>query len=92
MSALGVQVHPEVVDRMIELYCDWRTSCEEVQTRYERFLEAPASDRATAFAAYMTSLDREQSACDSYAELVRMIESRCTARSARDRQRETPGR
>jgi hypothetical protein len=92
MSALGVHVHPEVVDRMIELYCDWRTSCEEVQSRYARFLDAPASDRAAAFTAYMAALDREESACDSYAELVRVIASRCTARSVRGRRRETPGR
>ena len=76
MSALSVQVRPDLVDRLIELYCDWRTSCAEVQARYERFSYASASDRASAFAAYWAALDREQSACRSYAEQVRLIESR----------------
>jgi hypothetical protein len=92
MSAVSVEIRPDLVDRMIELYCDWRTSCEEVQSRYARFLDAPASDRAAAFAAYMAALDREESACDSYAELVRVIESRCTAQSVRRRRPQTPGR
>ena len=78
MSALGTRVHPDLVDRMIELYCDWRTGCAEVRAAYERFLDAPASDRAAAFAAYIAALDREQSACESYAEQVRLIEVRCT--------------
>jgi hypothetical protein len=82
MSALGVQVRPELVDRMIDLYCKWRTSCEEVRARYERFLDALASDRTVAFAAYMAALDREQSACESYAEQVRLIESRISAPAA----------
>jgi hypothetical protein len=79
MSALGLQVRPDLVDRMIELYCEWRTSCAEVQARYERSWDASASDRTAAFAAYMAALDREQSACDSYAEQVRLIESRIGA-------------
>jgi hypothetical protein len=79
MSALGVQIRPDLVDRMIELYCDWRMSCSEVQARYERSWDASAPDRAVAFAAYMAALDREQSACESYAEQVRLIERRLGA-------------
>ena len=79
MSAVGLQVRPDLVDRLIELYCDWRTACAEVQARYERFSYASASDRAVAFAAYWAALDREQSACGSYAEQVRLIESRIGA-------------
>jgi hypothetical protein len=90
MSALGVQVRPELVDRMIDLYCEWRTSCEEVRVRYERFLDALPSDRAVAFAAYMAALDREQSVCESYAEQVRLIESRVSPRAARRPTRSAP--
>jgi hypothetical protein len=43
---------------MIELYCEWRTGCAEVQAAYERFLDAWASDRAAALAAYTAALDR----------------------------------
>ena len=62
---------------MIELYCDWRTNCAEVQAAYERFSIAPASDRGVAFAAYVAALDREHSACDAYAAQIRLITSRC---------------
>jgi hypothetical protein len=70
------KIRPDLIDRMIELYCDWRTGCWDVRAAYERFLEAPASDRAVAFAAYMAALDREESACEEYAAQVRGIQSR----------------
>lgn len=79
MKALGAQVRPDLVDRLIELYCDWRTSCMEVQAAYERFSDASPSERAAAFAAYQAAVDREQSACESYAEQIRLIEPLCTA-------------
>jgi hypothetical protein len=71
-------VTPEdlLVDRMIDLYCDWRTACAEVRATYEGFCQAAPSDRALAFAAYRAALDREQSACEDYAEQVEVIESR----------------
>jgi hypothetical protein len=77
---------------MIELYCDWRTACTAVQAAYERFLDAPASDRTTAFAAYTAALDREQSACEFYARQIRLIESRCNAQPGRSHRRQTPDR
>lgn len=69
------EIRPELVDRMIELYCDWRTECGQVEATYERFLQASAPDRAAAFAAYGAALDQEQCACESYADQVRLIES-----------------
>lgn len=69
------KIRPELVDRMIELYCDWRIGCAQVRAAYERFCEASASDRTVAFAAYAAALDREQSACESYSEQIRAIES-----------------
>lgn len=79
MNAAGTRIRPDLVDRMIELYCDWRTDCAEVQAAYERFSSAPASDRAVAFAAYTAALDREESACEAYAAQIRLIMSRCAA-------------
>ena len=76
MAAMSTEIRPDLVDRMIELYCDWRTACWDVRAAYERFVETPASDRAVAFAAYTAALDREESACDSYADQVRAIQSR----------------
>jgi hypothetical protein len=72
----AVDIHPDLVDRMIELYCDWRTACAAVWAAYERFGNASATDRARAFAAYIAALDREQSACESYAAHIRVIEGR----------------
>jgi hypothetical protein len=70
-------MHPripsELVDRMMELYCDWRSECAAVWGAYDRFSSAPATDRALAYAAYAAALDREGSACDAYAAQVRLI-------------------
>lgn len=76
----GAHISPDLIDRMIELYCDWRTDCAEVRAAYERFRHASRTDRAGAFAAYIAALDREQAACESYAEQVRLIESQCRGR------------
>jgi hypothetical protein len=73
---MSTEIRPDLVDRMIELYCDWRTACWDVRAAYDRFLVAPAPDRAVAFAAYTAALDREQSACEAYAAQVRAIQSR----------------
>ncbi len=71
----GSQVCPDLVDRLLELYCDWRTECTEVPAAYERFSSAPACDRELAFAAYGAALDREQSAAELYAAQVRLVAS-----------------
>ena len=82
-----MRVEDLLVDRMIDAYCDWRTACAEARAAYERFRLACAPERALAFAAYSAALDREQSACEDYAEHIRLIESRRTsARRPRRRQ------
>jgi hypothetical protein len=68
-----MRIDDVLVDRMIDLYCDWRTACAEARAAYERFCHARASDRALAFAAYGAALDREQSACEDYAGHIRRI-------------------
>lgn len=87
MNAVGAQLGSDLVDLMMELYCDWRTECAEVQAAYDRFLQAAPSDRAGAFAAYTAALDREESACESYAAQVRLLESRLTGAGAPTRRR-----
>ena len=64
---------PELTDELIELYCDWRTRCEEVRANYERFSSAPRADRASASAAFEAALDREESAAEAYAAQLRRI-------------------
>jgi len=76
VAVMSTEIRPELIDRMIELYCDWRTACWDARTAYEWFLDAPARDRAAAFAAYTAALDREESACESYAAHIQAIQSR----------------
>ena len=64
---MSAQVPAHLVDRLIELYCEWRSACWEVRSAYERFSAARADDRALAHAAYQAALDREESAADVYA-------------------------
>lgn len=68
-----VDKRPELTDELIELYCDWRTRCEEVRGNYERFSSAPRADRALAFAAFEAALDREESAAEACAAHIRPI-------------------
>jgi hypothetical protein len=81
---VGIHIQRDVVDRLIELYCDWRAVCAEVQAAYERFLDASPGDRAMAFAAYCAALDREQCTSEAYARQVRLVEARCGAADERD--------
>jgi hypothetical protein len=73
---MSTEIRPDLVDRMIELYCDWRTASWDVRAAYDRYLEAPGPDRAVAFAAYTAALDREESACEAYAAQIGAIQSR----------------
>jgi hypothetical protein len=76
MNTVDNHIRPDLIDTMMDLYCEWRTECKEVQAAYERASRAKASDRPAAFAAYMAALDREESACGAYAAHIRLITSR----------------
>ena len=77
LTAIDSQVSPDQVDRLIELYCDWRTEASIVRMAYGRFSEADAADRTLAFAAYLAALDRERSASDAYADQIRLVLAAC---------------
>ena len=79
---MSTEISPELVDRMIELYCDWRTAFWDARAAYARSLDVSAPDRTLAFAAYTAALDQEESACESYAAQVRAIQSRCSGDTA----------
>lgn len=74
VSQAAADICPELVDRLIELYCDWRTGCAVVRAAYARFAQAGGPDRAAAFAAYSAALDREEDACASYAAQIRLLQ------------------
>jgi hypothetical protein len=78
MSSGAVAIRPDLVDLMMDLYCDWRTECAQVQAAYEHFSGASPSDRALAFAGYTAALDQEQAACEAYAEQLSLITSHIT--------------
>jgi hypothetical protein len=86
---VAADIRPDLVDRMIDLYCEWRTDCMQVQAAYKRFLDASASDRAAAFTAYTAALDQEESACSSYADQVHLVQALCNVATIRPRRRET---
>ena len=73
---MSTEIRTDLVDRLMELYCDWRTRCWDVRNAYDQFLDASAPDRAVAYAAYTAALDQEESACESYAGHIRAIQSR----------------
>lgn len=75
--APSVEIRADLVDHMIDAYCDWRTGCAEARAAYDRFCRATPGERALAFAAFVAALDREQSACESYAEHVRLLQALC---------------
>jgi hypothetical protein len=67
---MTVDVAPEIVDRLMEFYCDWREQCLEVHAAYERCKVAAHADRDLAFAAYELALNREEEASELYAEQI----------------------
>jgi hypothetical protein len=75
---MSTEISPELIDRVLELYCDWRTGLWDARAAYARFLDAPAPDRTLAFAAYTAALDQEESACEAYEAQIRAIQSQCS--------------
>ena len=80
-ESASVQIDPALIDRMLDLYCDWRTECEAVRSAYARFANAPASERALAFAAYAAAVDREASASNAYEGQIRLVRAGLPASS-----------
>jgi hypothetical protein len=76
MNTVDDHIRPDLIDTMMDLYCEWRTECKEVQAAYERVSRVQPSDRPAAFAAYVAALDREESACGAYAAHIRLITAR----------------
>ncbi len=70
---MSAEIRPELVDRLIELYCEWRSACSEVRAAYEQFRTAPAQYRGIAYAVYGAALDREESAAGEYARQLTQV-------------------
>jgi hypothetical protein len=89
MRAVDSQIRPDLIDTMMDLYCEWRTECKAVQAAWEWASRAAACDRTSAFAAYTAALDREESACQAYAaHIVRITSHRAVDSGMTARRRE----
>jgi hypothetical protein len=73
MSGVTPEICPDLVDRLISAYCEWREECREVAAAYQRFLNAEPPDVPLAHAAYVAALDREESASRAYASHVERV-------------------
>jgi hypothetical protein len=62
------------VDRLIEAYVSWREACLRVTDAYDSWASQTGASATGAFAWYMETLDREESAAETYANLVRRTE------------------
>jgi hypothetical protein len=83
VKALDTELRPDLIDAMMDLYCEWREECTGVHTAYARFCDLLASaERTLAYAAYTAALDREGAACRCYAEHVAWVMSGSRSRSA----------
>jgi hypothetical protein len=68
MDDVSTQVRPELINRLMDVYVDWREECAAVRDAYVRWSSAAATDRTLAFAAYRAALDREESAARIYGD------------------------
>jgi hypothetical protein len=64
---------PDLVDEMLARYIDWRWDAAGVWDAYAAWVNAPASEKSSRFAAYIAAVDQEQSAATSYASVVENV-------------------
>jgi hypothetical protein len=57
-------------NRSVAAYTHWRRECAAVWNAYRRWVGASAAEKASAFDAYHTALDREERAATRYAQLA----------------------
>ena len=66
--------HQRTLDDAVYAYVDWRDECTTVWHAYRRWAKASTADAPLAFGAYTAALDREESAANVYAELMRRVD------------------
>jgi hypothetical protein len=64
----------KLVDRLMDAYVSWREACLRVSDAYGSWLGETGVRATVAFGSYMAALDREESAAETYACLVRRAE------------------
>jgi hypothetical protein len=83
-SSGSLELHAELIDRLLECYCAWREECAEVHAAYRSFSCAPPPDRALAYAACVAALDREDAAAWMYMVYVSVVKSHIVGESRND--------
>jgi hypothetical protein len=73
MKALDARLSPELIDALMDLYCEWREECTGVHEAYARFCDVVSAERTLAYAAYTAALDREGAACQRYAQQIAWV-------------------
>ena len=68
---MSTMISADVLDEMMDAYCEWREFCVAVQDAYDRWVRAPGSQAAAAFQEYRRFLDLEERVSLEYAALVR---------------------
>ena len=63
--------HKRLVDSLIDAYVTWREACLRVSDAYSSWATETGIVATLAFESYMAALDREESAAEVYARLVR---------------------
>jgi hypothetical protein len=82
MKALVAELRSDLIDALMDLYCEWREECAGVHVAYARFCDVASAERTLAYAAYTAALDREGAACQCYAEHVAWVLSGPRSHSA----------
>ena len=73
MNAVNAPTQPEVIDRLMDMYVEWREECMEVWNAYGWWATAPPEDVRRGHEAYRAALDREEAAAKVYAGLMRRV-------------------
>jgi hypothetical protein len=68
-----LSIRPEHLDEVLSAYVEWRRHSQFVQIAYGSWSESAVQERALRYAAYLEELDREQRACELYAEIVARV-------------------
>jgi hypothetical protein len=67
---MNAATQPELIDRLMDMYVEWREECATVWEAYACWRAAPLAEKAPAFASYRAAVDREEWAAHVYADQV----------------------
>ena len=63
----------QLIDAVVDMYVTWREACAAVDACYHRWTSAAPAKRASAFAAYVSALDREERVAGQYRLLLEQV-------------------